>query len=116
MPQKPKTVREGQIFYRAVHTKNAWRKAHSHQSLASALTGRRGALALFEGKGAIDYVKQGDPLYVLIWAAGSQEGQAVRPHPTQAGNYQFAKVPVTTLERFEATGHASQTDLASLFE
>ena len=42
-------------------------------------------------KGAIDYDQHGDPLCVLVWEAGSQEGQAVRLHPTRTGEYQFAK-------------------------
>lgn len=114
-PQSPTSVREGQIFYRAIHAKTAWRKVNSHQSLTSALTGPRGARALLAGKAAIDYDTHGDALYVLVWQDGSQEGQAVRRHPTQPGEYQTAKVPVGTLHRFEAAGHASQTDVESLF-
>ncbi|WP_205624843.1 hypothetical protein [Ralstonia mannitolilytica] len=115
VPTKPTAARQGSIFYRAVHATTAWRKVNSHHSLTSALTGPRGARVLLAGKGAIDYDLHGDALYVLVWEAGSQEGQAVRRHPTRAGEYQLAKVPVATLERFEAAGHASQTDLASLF-
>jgi hypothetical protein len=115
VPPKSTVARQGPIFYRAVHTKSAWRKVNSHQSLTSALTGPRGARVLLAGKGAIDYDVHGDALYVLVWEDGSPEGQAVRRHPTQIGEFQVAKVPVTTLERFEATGHASQTELASLF-
>jgi len=116
MNQKTTTDGQEQIFYRAVHAKTAWRKVNSHQNLSSALTGRRGARALLAGKGAIDYDVHGEPLYVLVWKEGSQEGQAVRRHPTQAGEYQTATVSVATLERFEGAGLASHAELASLFK
>lgn len=114
--QKPKTLPREQIFYRAVHTKTAWRKVNSHHSLSSALAGPRGARVLLAGKGAINYNVHGDPLYVLIWKDGSPEGHVVRRHPTQAGEYQTATVPVATLERFEVSGLANQVELESLFK
>ena len=114
--QKTTMVGQEKIFYRAIHVKTAWRKVNSHQSLDSALTGRRGARALLVGKGAIDYNVHGDPLYVLVWKDGDQEGQAVRRHPTQAGECQTAKVSVATLECFEAAGLARHAELVSLFK
>lgn len=113
---KPTAARQGQIFYRAVHAKTAWRKVNSHQSLTAALTGPRGACALLAGKAAIDYDQHGDPLYVLVWEDGAQEGQAVRRHPNQAGEYQTATVPAATLERFEVAGHVSQAEIESIFK
>lgn len=115
-PRQSTVGRSGQIFYRAVHTKTAWRKVNSHQSLAAALTGPRGAQVLLSGRGAIDYDVHGDALYVLVWEEGSLEGHAIRRDPMHAGEHQTAKVPVTTLERFEASGEASHAELESLFK
>lgn len=114
--QAPTANLRGKILYRAVHTKTAWRKVNSHHSLHAALSGSRGARALLAGKGAIDYDVHGEPLYVLVWIDGSQEGQVVRRHPTQTGEYQTATVSVATLERFEAAGMANCVELESLFK
>jgi hypothetical protein len=63
------------VQYRAVHTKNGWRKAN-HASLEKAIYGKAGAFGLFSGKIKTDYALHGKPLTneqpgaVRLWSFG----------------------------------------------
>lgn len=106
----------GRINYRAIHTKNLWRKVGTHKSLEAAVNGRDGAAGLFARKVRIDYQKHGDPLYVLVWEDGASSGYVVKPAPGTESGIRIASVPVADLRRFEDSEGASQRDLEVYFK
>ena len=81
------------ILYRAIHTKNPWRKVSHHTSLEKALRGNDGARALFEGTARIDYEKNGVPIGVIAWEMGATVATAVRANP-DGGGLQFTEIPL----------------------
>lgn len=103
-------AKERNVNYRAIHTKNSWRKA-SHETLANAFGKSRGAKALFDGKAAIDYEKHGKPLYVIIWENGAQHGYIVKPQPSNSNLLLQAKIPIQTILQYESLSNASKREL-----
>ncbi|MFT6907399.1 MAG: hypothetical protein ACJAS1_004077 [Oleiphilaceae bacterium] len=108
-----KKVRD--VNYRAIHTKNSWRKA-SHESIANALGNTRGAKALFNGKAAIDYDKHGVPLYVLIWKEGDLKGLIVKPDPKNMSEMLEVEVPIQIIIKYETAGSAPFSELEQFFK
>jgi hypothetical protein len=106
-------VKEKNVNYRAIHTKNSWRKA-SHESVENALGKSRGAKALFDGKAAIDYDKQGVPLYVIVWEDGAKYGFVVKPNSQIAGSLIKAEIPIQTILKYESVSNASKRELEAL--
>lgn len=103
------------IIYRAVHSKNKWRKASNHQSLESAINGVNGAAGLFARKVRIDYEKHGDPLFALVWESNASSGFALRPDKNQPNKMQKVAVPIDKFLSFERNGFASEQELIALF-
>lgn len=106
----------GRINYRAIHTKNLWRKVGTHKSLEAAVNGRDGAAGLFAQKVRIDYKMHGDPLYVLVWEDGASSGYVVKKESGSESGIRIASVPMADLRRFEDAEGASQRDLESYFK
>lgn len=102
------------IAYRAIHVRNAWRKAFNHKSLEAAIHGVSGAAALFAGRARIDYAAHGAPLYVVVWQTGSRSGFVVRPGVAGVG-LAIAYVPIETLLEFEEMGMADTCRLDAFF-
>lgn len=100
------------IVYRAVHVRNAWRKAFNHKTLESALHGVNGAAGLFAGRARIDYAIHGEPKYVLIWQSDQKTGYAVR---RVSDGLVIVPVPVDELLVFEAHGRADTVRLDQYF-
>jgi len=105
----------GSILYRAVHTKNPWRKVGSHRTLEAALNGRDGAVGLFARKARIDYAKHGDPFYVVVWQAGSSTGYVVKADSAASLGVRQVEVSTADLQAFEDQGGASLAILARYF-
>ena len=105
----------GSINYRAIHTKNMWRKVGNHTSLESAILGKDGAAGLFARKVRIDYAKHGDPLYVLVWESGAKTGYVIKADPSDPRGIRVAGVPSQDLLNFEARGQAGQRELEQYF-
>lgn len=103
------------VNYRAVHTKNAWRKAHGHGSIESAVFGPNGAAGLFAGKVRIDYSLHGEPLYVLVWKSGHPRGKLIRRASTTVERIEIVDIPVPHLERFDADRGVSPAELEKYF-
>ena len=111
--------------FRAVHAKNPWRKA-AHESLNNATsTGRRSALALFEYRNdAVDYTKEGEPLYVVLWHKDASEGQVIKHDPNAADGLRYSEpvsrsvidhwekqsgAPNEVLEHYFSSAHSAAT-------
>lgn len=114
-PMTFKSQTGGAISYRAIHTKNMWRKVGNHTSLDKAILGNDGAVGLFARKVRISYETHGDPLYVLVWEAGAQNGYAVKPDFAASNGIRVTTIPMGELLRFEAAGQASQRDIEKFF-
>ena len=106
-------TKEKNVNYRAIHTKNSWRKA-SHETLKNALGKPNGAKALFEGSARIDYPKNGSPLYVIIWENGAKFGYVVKPNPQIDGSLIKAEIPTQTILQYESVSNASKRELEAL--
>ncbi|EGT3628440.1 hypothetical protein FAP94_18960 [Morganella morganii] len=107
------------IRFRAIHTINRWRKA-AHENFANATTvGNRSALALFEHRNdAINYTKQGEPLYVVVWNNDeeSQDGVVIRHKPiTQDGLQYSIAVSRSIIVRWEKGPHPENEELDQYF-
>lgn len=105
----------GKVRYRAVHTRTTWRRVNNHGSLASAIHGPNGAVALFRGKVRIDYRKHGDPLFVLVWQDGASSGYAFKRDATSGDGVRQVSVPMADLQRFESGGGANLAALERCF-
>lgn len=103
------------INYRAVHTKTKWRKVSSHKSLESAIDGVNGATGLFAHKVRIDYEKHGEPLFVLVWEAGSSTGFVLRKDKSQPGGVAKISVPIQKLLNLDERGEVNEDELGALF-
>ena len=103
------------VNYRAIHTKNAWRRAR-HDNIQNALGAKRGAKALFSGKAAIDYKKQGKPLYVIVWEEGAKSGFVVKPDPNKDGEIIKAEISIQKIVQYESLGAARSKELDELFQ
>ncbi|MEZ9141665.1 MULTISPECIES: hypothetical protein [unclassified Shewanella] len=103
------------VNYRAIHTKNAWRKA-SHQSIENALGHKRGAKALFSGKAAIDYSKHGDPLYVIVWEEGCQSGFVVKQSSSNNNELIKVELPINKINKYEDAGSVCLEELSGYFK
>jgi hypothetical protein len=110
-----RTPTSSSIAYRAIHTKNAWRKVDSHRTLDAAINGMDGAAGLFAGKVRISYQTHGDPLYVLVWERGAPEGYVIKPDPALPKGIRYITVPTETLLAFERREQVSQRELEALF-
>lgn len=104
----------GCVHYRAVHAKTPWRKVDRHGSIAAALDGKDGAVALFARKVRINYEAHGDPKFVLVWQEGASTGWIVRPDPEQRDGVMKSEVPAAALLVFERTGFASESEIEAL--
>jgi len=102
------------VNYRAIHTKNKWRKA-KHDSIAHALGQKRGARALFSGKAAIDYDKQGKPLFVVVWEEGKTSGLVIKEDQNAKSEIVKAEISIAAIMRFEAAGEANLKELDECF-
>lgn len=107
-------AKERNVNYRAIHTKNSWRKAR-HDNMENALGTKRGARALFSGKAAIDYKKQGRPLYVIVWEEGAKSGFVVKPDPDNDGEIIKAELSIQKIAQYESLGVARSKELDELF-
>jgi hypothetical protein len=116
LPLSDAAAADGMVNYRAVHTRTAWRRANNHKSEESAISGPNGAAALFAGKVRTDYVRHGDPLFVLVWLTGALSGKVIKPASGSADGISIAPIPAVDIERFERCGAASPTELASYFK
>ena len=105
----------GSIQYRAIHTKNLWRKVNSHKSLDAAINGKDGAAGLFARKVRINYETHGDPHYVLVWESGASSGYVIKADPSGANGIRIASAPMADLLRFEMREEASQRELELYF-
>ena len=106
---------DGKVHYRAIHMKSKWRKANNHGSLNSAIYGPNGAAGLFAGKVRIDYTAHGDPVYVLAWQEGAQNGHAIKRDAADPKGIRVVSVPIGDLLGFDACGQASQSELERYF-
>ncbi|WP_082151583.1 HNH endonuclease signature motif containing protein [Caenimonas sp. SL110] len=103
------------IQFRAVHSKNRWRKA-DHESEKNALTGTRGARALFDRLNkAINYAREGDAKFVIIWREGEDKGEIVVPDHDQWDGLRHAPMGIDDINRFERDGPPSDEVLWSYF-
>ena len=107
-------VRE-RIRYRAVHTKTGWRRVDNHASLDNAIHGKDGALGLFAGRVRINKELHGEPLFVVVWRDGDQNGKVVRAHPQHFGQIELANIPIQAIEQMEARGGSSTSELIKYF-
>jgi hypothetical protein len=105
----------GSIHYRAIHTKNLWRRVNSHKSLDAAINGKDGAAGLFARKVRINYETHGDPRYVLVWESGASSGYVIKADPSGANGIRIASAPMADLQRFEMREQASQRELELYF-
>lgn len=101
------------ILFRAVHTKNKWRKSR-HETLANARSiGKRSALALFKGENDyIDIAKHGPPLYVIIWEEKASTGEIIRQ---STRGIEGATVEIEDIMRWEVAGGGDQREFESYF-
>ena len=106
-------TKERNVNYRAIHTKNSWRKAR-HETLENALGKPNGAKALFNGNPKIDYDQYGSPLYVIIWKSGEKTGFVVKPNPQIDGSLIKAEISIQTILKYESVGSASKRELNAL--
>ena len=108
------------VQFRAIHTKNRWRSA-SHETMKNALSGSssndtRSARALFEYRNkAVNYAKQGDPMYVVAWDPNADVGTIVRRDSTQSDGLQYAPIPLDDIQTFEQGNVPSDAELARYF-
>lgn len=105
----------GKIHYRAIHAKNMWRKVNSHTSLDKAILGKDGAVGLFARKVRIDYEKQGDPLFVLVWEGGADSGYVIKPDSSSPNGIRVARAPMRDLMEFDDRGQVSLRTLDAYF-
>jgi len=102
---------ERNVNYRAIHTKNSWRKAR-HGSIKNALGKPNGAKALFDGNPRIDYDKYRAPLYVIIWQTGEKTGFVIKEK--SSGILMQAELPIQTILKYESVSAASKRELEAL--
>jgi len=103
------------VNYRAVHTKNLWRRVHNHHSLSNALySDSDGAVGLFSKKARIDYAAHGDPLFVCVWQDGAMSGFIVKSDPLTTGIVKKS-ISVSQLCLYDRNGGASVVELESYF-
>lgn len=107
------------IRFRAIHTINRWRKA-AHENFANATTvGNRSALALFEHRNdAINYKKEGEPLYVVVWNNDeeSEDGVVIKHKPTTQDGLQYSiAVSRSIIDRWEKGPHPENDELEQYF-
>lgn len=104
------------VRYCAVHETTAWRKVMSHTSLESALFGKKdGAPGLFEHRARIDYVKHGEPLFVVIWEKGKSTGFIVKSDSSSSDGTARVPVDARRLQQYDANGGASIAELEAHF-
>jgi hypothetical protein len=91
------------INYRAVHTRNPWRKVGNHKTLLSATDGMDGArnLLLRIGKVGKKWDQYGDVSCVFVWEEGANTGYAFRLLPGERHSVQKAEVPVSQLQALD---------------
>lgn len=104
------------IFYRAVHSRTRWRKAHNHRSLEAAIHGKDGAAGLFAGRVRIDYATHGDPLFVLAWEDGASSARLVRPEASNPQRVRVAQLPIEKALEYERRQGASIEELKRHFD
>lgn len=107
------------IRFRAVHTINRWRKA-AHENFANATTaGNRSALALFERRNdAINYKKEGAPLYVVVWNNDeeNEDGVVIRHKPATPDGLQYSiAVSRSIIDLWEKGRHPENDELEKYF-
>jgi hypothetical protein len=100
------------IQYRAVHAVNRWRRSdhetEKHALEGSSSTDTRSARALFEHRNSsIDYKREGEPRYVLVWDPNASVGTIVRPDSSEPDGLKRAVIPVAHIERLEHEGGPS---------
>lgn len=103
--------------FRAVHTKNLWRKA-AHETFERATSiGNRSALALFEHRNeAINYTKEGEPLFVVVWHKDNSEGFIFKPDPNASGGMRSSSaVPRGVIDVWEKQRNAPEEELEHYF-
>lgn len=105
---------EPRVHYRAIHTKTKWRKVDSHRSIESAISGKDGAAGLFGRRVRIDYVKHGDPVYVIAWEDGQPSGWLVSQANPGSDATKRQQIPINAIQQFEAQGYADELVLASM--
>lgn len=70
---------------------------------------------MFAGKAAIDYGKQGTPLYVIVWEEGAESGFVVKPNHEKAGEILKAELPMQKILEYEAAAGANPGELEAFF-
>jgi len=105
------------IHYRAVHEDNPWRRADTHGSLESAITGLNGANALLlkTPRMAGRWTRWGRPLCVFVWEDGEAGGYVVRVDPNDATKVRAVRVPDGIIQHHEAEGSCSEAELNRIF-
>jgi 5-methylcytosine-specific restriction protein A len=104
------------VRYCAVHENTAWRKVLSHTSLESALFGKKdGAPGLFKHRARIDYVKHGEPLFVVVWEEGKSTGFIVKSDSSSSDGTTRVPVDARLLQQYDANGGASIAELEAHF-
>jgi len=108
------------IQFRAIHAKNRWRPAdhetEKHALVGSSSTDIRSARALFEHRNtAIDYDREGEPRFVVVWDPKASAGTIVRPDSRESDGLRRVPIPIEHIERFERGGPPSDADLERYF-
>lgn len=103
------------IQFRAVHSKNRWRSS-DHENMANALGKNRGARALFDHLNkAINYAKEGEPLYVIAWHEDGSECRIVKPDSSTRDGLAYGQIDFEDIQRFEEYGPPSNAELERHF-
>jgi hypothetical protein len=103
-----------------VHSKNRWRPAdhqtEKHAFVGSSANDTRSARALFDHRNnAIDYAREGDPKFVVVWDPNGEVGTIVRPDSSQPDGLGRARIELVDIERFEQDGPPSDAELERYF-
>lgn len=108
------------VQFRAVHAINRWRpsdhETEKHALVGSSSTDMRSARALFEHRNtAIDYSREGEPRFVVVWNPNANVGTIVRPDSSESDGFRRALIPMAHIERFEREGPSSDAELERYF-
>lgn len=104
------------ILFAAVQERHSWRKHSTHQSLANAISGHRGAESLLLGRSQqrnmVD--KYGLAHAVFVWETGESHAVGLRCNPDNSGKIERISMPGEVISEFGKIG-PSLSQIASWF-
>ncbi len=105
------------ILFRAIHANTRWRKAR-HENMYNAISGSRGASALFRGANtAINLKTHGEPLFVVAWDERTHEaGVLIKKDASVSNETRQVILPKHIIEVWEDMGGPGMEEAERVFQ